>query len=101
MFRFKCYPDGGDEFEVVARSRAITAWENAPGRPKGSRRSISDLKDLQMTDYVDLAWFAATKQEQTGLDITEWRDQVDVEFEKYDDDDAADDPEAGPTRKAL
>jgi hypothetical protein len=50
-----------------------------------------------MADYVDLAWFAAERAKKTDLAITQWREEVDVELEKYDQDD---DPEAGPTRKA-
>lgn len=95
MFRFTCHPDGGKKFEVVALSRAITAWENAPGQPKGARRNISNLKDLGMADYVDMAWFAAARAGDTDLDIKSWREQVDVELEKYDTDDG--DDEAGPT----
>lgn len=95
MFRFTVHPDGGDSFEVVARSRAITAWENAPGQPRGTQRSVGELtKSFKMADMVDLAWFAASKAEQTGLDLPQWREQVDVELEKYDEDD----DEAGPTR---
>ena len=92
MFRFTCRPDGGEPFEVVALSRAITAWENAPGRPRGSHRSVGELtKDFKMADMVDLAWFAADKAGKTGLDLLAWREQVDVELEPYGDD------EAGPT----
>jgi len=100
LFKFTCYPDGGDEFEVVARSRALTAWENAPSRSKGVKRSIGNLSDLGMADYVDMAWFAASRAGKTGLDITEWRDQVDVQLEKYDDDEHTADNEAGPTQQA-
>lgn len=100
MFKFSCYPDGGEEFEVIARSRALTAWENAPAQRKGVKRTIGNLSDLQMADYVDMAWFAASRSGKTGLDITEWRDQVDVQLEKYDDDDYDADAEAGPTQKA-
>jgi hypothetical protein len=94
MFRFTCRPDGGESFEVVALSRAITAWENAPfGQPRGTKRSVGDLtKNFKMADMVDLAWFAADKAGKTGLDLVQWREQVDVELEKYGDDD-----EAGPT----
>jgi hypothetical protein len=93
MFKFTCRPDGGESFEVVALSRAITAWENAPGRSRGSHRSVGDLtKDFKMAEMVDLAWFAADKAGKTGLDLIQWREQVDVELEKYGDDD-----EAGPT----
>ena len=42
----------------------------------------------------ELAWFAANRAGLTGLDLPGWRDQVDVEFGKYDDEDA----EAGPTQ---
>jgi hypothetical protein len=95
MFRFTCRPDGGESFEVVALSRAITAWENAPfGQPRGTKRSVGELtKNFKMADMVDLAWFAADKAGKTGLDLIQWRDQVDVELEKYGDDD----DEAGPT----
>jgi hypothetical protein len=95
MFRFTCRPDGGEPFEVVALSRAITAWENAPfGQPRGTKRSVGELtKNFKMADMVDLAWFAADKAGKTGLDLIQWRDQVDVELEKYGDDD----DEAGPT----
>jgi hypothetical protein len=93
MFKFTCRPDGGESFEVVALSRAITAWENAPGQPRGSQRSVGELtKSFKMTDMQDLAWFAADKAGKTGLDLIQWREQVDVELEKYGDDD-----EAGPT----
>ena len=96
MFRFTCHPDGGEPFEVVALSRAITAWENAPGQnPRGPKRSVGELtKSFKMADMVDLAWFAANKAGKTGLDLPTWRDQVDVELEKYGDDE---DDEAGPT----
>jgi len=95
MFKFICHPDGGESFEVVARDRAITAWENAPGQPRGTRRSVGDLtKNFRMTDMSELAWFAANRAGLTGLDLPGWRDQVDVEFGKYDDEDA----EAGPTQ---
>lgn len=94
MFRFTCHPDGGEKFESVARSRAISAWEKAPGQPKGSHRSVGDLtKNFEMAEMVDLAWYAASRAGQTRLDIVEWRDQVDVELEKYDEDDE----EVGPT----
>lgn len=96
MFRFTCRPDGGEPFEVIARSRAIAAWETAPGQPKGTQRSVSDItKNLKMREMVDLSWFAASKSGLTELDITQWRDQVDVELEKYEDDE--DDEGAGPT----
>ena len=92
MFKFTCYPDGGEPFTVLARSRAIAAWENAPGQPKGTRRSVGDLTErLKMTDMIELAWFAADKAGQTGLDLSQWKDQVDVDLEPYDDE------EEGPT----
>ena len=94
MFRFTCRPDGGEEFEVVALSRAITAWENAPGQARGTKRSVGELtKNFKMADMVDLAWFAASKAKLTQLDLPTWRDEVDVELEPYDEDD----DEAGPT----
>lgn len=94
MFRFTCHPDGGKKFEVVALSRAITAWENAPGQVRGAKRSVGELtQNFKMADMVDLAWFAANKAGKTELDLATWRDQVDVELEKYDDED----DEAGPT----
>ena len=93
MFRFTCRPDGGEKFEVVALSRSITAWENAPGQ-RGPKRSVGELtKSFKMVDMVDLAWFAADKAGKTGLDLASWRDQVDVELEPY----GEDDDEAGPT----
>ena len=89
MFRFTCHPDGGEPFEVIARSRAITSWETAPGQPKGTQRSVSDItKNFKMRDMVELAWFAADKAGLTELDLPTWREQVDVELEKYDDDEA-------------
>ncbi len=95
MFRFTCHPDGGESFEVVALSRAIGAWENAPNQPKGRRRSIGEFtKNMQMSEAVDLAWFAASRTGKTDLDVVQWREQVDIEFEKYGDDDEDD---AGPT----
>lgn len=100
MFRFTCRPDGGEPFEVIARSRAIAAWENAPGQARGAKRSIGEFtKNFTMHDTVDLAWFAASRAGLTGLDLPSWRDQVDVELEKYGDDED-DDDEAGPTREA-
>jgi len=93
MFRFTCHPDGGEPFEVVALSRAITAWENAPGQVRGTKRSVGELtQNFKMADMVDLAWFAADKAGRTGLDLPSWREQVDVELQPYDEDD-----EAGPT----
>lgn len=95
MFRFTCYPDGGESFEVVARSRAIAAWENAPGQPRGTKRSVGELtKHFRMADMVDVAWFAASKAQQTGLDLPTWREQVEVDLEKYGVDN---DDELGPT----
>jgi len=95
MFRFTCHPDGGEPFEVVALSRAITAWENAPGQGR-TKRSVGELtQNLKMADMVDLAWFAASKSGKTGLDLAQWREQVDVELERYGDED---DEEAGPTQ---
>lgn len=95
MFRFTCYPDGGESFEVVARSRALAAWETAPGQPRGARRSLGDLtKNFRMADMVDVAWFAANKAGQTELDLPTWRESVEVELEKYGTDD---DDELGPT----
>ena len=92
MFRFTCRPDGGEKFEVVALSRAITAWENAPGQVRGTKRSVGELtKNFKMADMVDLAWFAASKGGKTELDLRTWQEQVDVELEPYEDD------EAGPT----
>jgi hypothetical protein len=99
MFRFTCRPDGGEEFEVVARSRAIAAWENAPGQRKGPKRSLGNLAELGMADYVDMAWYAASRAGKTDLAITQWREEVDVELEKYDQDDEDADPEAGPTQR--
>jgi len=94
MFKFSCHPDSAPSFTVVARSRAIAAWENAPGQPKGERRSLGDFtKNLSMGDTVDLAWYAASRARLTELDIIQWRDQVDVDLEEYDD---AEDG-AGPT----
>jgi hypothetical protein len=96
MFKFKCKPDGGKAFEVNAESRAIAAWETAPGQPKGTRRRIGDIHErLDMAAMVDLAWFAASRAELTQLDIKEWRDQVDITLEAPDEDD---DAEAGPTQ---
>lgn len=100
MFKFKCEPDGGEPFEVIAKSRAITAWENAPGQPRGQKRSIGEFtKHFTMSESVDMAWFAASRVGLTGLDLPQWREQVEVEFMKYGDE-AADDPEAGPTPEA-
>ena len=83
MFRFTCHPDGGEPFEVIALSRAIAAWENAPGQ-RGPKRNVGDLtQSLKMADMVDLAWFAADRAGKTGLDL-------------YGDED---DDEAGPTRE--
>ena len=97
MFRFTCHPDGGESFEVVARSRAITAWENAPGQPRGTRRSVGDLtKNFRMADMTDVAWYAASRAGQTDLDLPSWRDQVEIDLERYDDED----DEAGPTQSA-
>lgn len=94
MFRFQCYPDGGESFEVVARDRAITAWENAPGQPRGTRRSVGDLtKSFRMTDMSELAWFAASRAGLTGLDLRGWKEQVDVEIKPYEEGD----DEEGPT----
>lgn len=88
MFTFKCSPDGAESFTVRASSRAITAWENAPGQAKsGPRRSISALAgDARMTDLTDLAWFAASRAGLTSLDIREWHDQVDIDVEGDDED---------------
>lgn len=98
MFRFTCQPDGAEPFEVVAKGRAVAAWENAPGQPRGTRRSVGDLtKHFRMSDMIDVAWFAASKAGQTDLDLPGWRERVEVELEKYDDDDE----EAGPTDLAL
>lgn len=92
MFRFTCAPDGGEPFEVVAKSRAIAAWEKAPGA-KG--RSLGTLADVvRISELVDLAWFAAARAQLTSMDIVTWREQVDVDVERLDDD--ADG--GGPTR---
>src|SRR5689334_8773939 len=98
MFTFKCSPDGGEPFTVRTGSRAITAWENAPGQPKSApRRSISTLaENARMTDLTDLAWFAASRAGLTPLDIREWRDQVDIDVEK-DEDDEDDEGDLDPT----
>lgn len=98
MFRFTCHPDGGPSFEVVARSRAITAWETAPGQPKGEpQRTLSDVtKNMKMTYMVDLAWYAAERAGQTDLDIITWRKQVDVDLERYEDDEG-EELGSGPT----
>jgi hypothetical protein len=97
MFRFTCHPDGGESFEVIARSRAITAWENAPGQPRGTRRSVGELTEkLKMADMVEVAWFAAAKAKLTDMDLPTWQNEVDVELEKYDEDD---EDEAGPTQE--
>lgn len=96
MFKFKCKPDGGKKFEVNAESRAIAAWENAPGQ-KGPRRKVGDIHErLDMAAMIDLAWFAASRAELTQLDIKEWRDQVDVTLLAPDEDD--EDDESGPTQ---
>lgn len=102
MFKFTCHPDGGASFEVVARSRAITAWETAPGQAKGQpQRTISEVtKNMKMVYMVDLAWYAAERAGQTSLNIIEWRDQVDVDLEKYEDDEG-DELGAGPTTPAT
>lgn len=98
MFTFTCIPDGGERFTVRATSRAITAWENAPGQPKsGPRRSVSTLVEgMRMTDLTDLAWFAAARAGMTPLDIVEWRDQVDIDVKQEDQDDD-EDSGSGPT----
>ena len=98
MFKFKCEPDGGEPFEVIAKSRAIAAWENAPGQPRGQKRSIGEFtQKFTMSDSVDLAWYAASRAGMTGLNIEQWRAQVEVEFMKYDEDDAEEVPtEATP-----
>ena len=94
MFKFTCFPEAGEQFEVIARSRAIAAWENAPGQTKGTKRSIGDFTDsLRMTDVTDLAWYAADRAGLTGLNLPQWREQVDVELAAY----GEDDDEAGPT----
>lgn len=97
MFWFTCHPDGAEPFKVEAKSRAIAAWEKAPGQPKGSQRTVGDLTDhFAMAEMVDLAWFAADKSGLTSLDINQWREQVDVELEPPDDDEAADPTPAAP-----
>jgi hypothetical protein len=85
---------------VRTGSRAITAWENAPGQPKSAkRRSIATLvEDMRMTDLTDLAWYAASRAGKTPLDITEWREQVDIDVERDEQDD--DEDAAGPTQVA-
>lgn len=97
MFRFTCRPEGGKKFEVIARSRAITAWETAPGQPKGQpQRTVSDItKNMKMTYMVDLAWYAAERAGLTELDIVAWRDQVDVDLERYEDEEDKEDDELG------
>lgn len=84
MFTITCEPDGAEPFTVRTTSRAIAAWENAPGQPKTQpRRSISTLlENMRMTDLVDLAWYAASKQAMTDLDIVQWRDLVDIDVTK-------------------
>lgn len=92
MFTFVCKPDGGEPFKVEAASRAIAAWEQAPGS-KG--RSVSALSEnMRMSELVDLAWFAADRAGKTGLDIKTWREQVDINVVPGEDDD---EDEAGPT----
>jgi len=100
MFTFKCKPDGGEPFTVRTGSRSITAWENAPGQPKsGPRRSISTLAETpRMTDLTDLAWFAASRAGMTPLDIHEWRDQVDIDVEKNEEDEDGEDGGLNPTQ---
>lgn len=98
MFWFTCHPDGAESFKVEARSRAISAWEKAPGQPRGTSRSIGDVTEkLQMAEMVDLAWFAADKAGLTDLNIEQWRAQVDVDLEAPDEDD---DGKVGPTPAA-
>jgi hypothetical protein len=92
VFTFKCSPDGAEPFTVKTGSRAITAWENAPGQPKSQpRRSISTLAEApRMTDLTDLAWYAASRAGLTSLDIREWQDQVDIDVRKNDEDEDSD-----------
>lgn len=105
MFTFTCIPDGAEpekerRFTVRTTSRVITAWENAPGQPKSAkRRSVATLlEDMRMTDLTDLAWYAASRAGLTPLDIVEWREQVDIDVEKDEQDD--DEDAAGPTNAA-
>lgn len=94
MFTFTVHPDGGEPFVIEAKSRAIAAWEKAPGS-KG--RSLGQLAEtMRMTELVDLAWFAADKAGLTTLDRREWAEQVDVDVEKSDEDGEI--PPTPPTR---
>lgn len=99
MFTIKCEPEGGEVFTVRTTSRAITAWENAPGQPKTQpRRSISTLvENMRMTDLVDLAWFAASRQSMTDLDIVQWRDLVDIDVTREDQESDDEESGVGPT----
>jgi hypothetical protein len=100
VFNVRVRPDGGEPFEVETTSRDIVRWE--AGGNRQTPRSMSRLSDeLRMTDVTDLAWYAASRQGLTTLDLRQWREQVDIDItSKPGDDDEDDDDDSagvGPT----
>ena len=91
MFDFKIIPDGGEPFEVSAKSRDIVQWE---------RRFRSNLGRLQqtmsMSGLTELAFVAAQRQGLFQGDYKSFEDSVDLDLLGDDEDES--ESEAGPTR---
>lgn len=80
MFRLKVEPDGGEPFEVEAKSRDVVRWEKLPPERGAPPRNVGRLESAaRMTDLTELAWCAAERRGLTSLSLKEFLDQVDVD----------------------
>lgn len=84
MFTFKVIPDGGEPYEVAAKSRHIVEWE---GRFKRSLKAVQE--SMSMTALTELAYVASSAQ---GLgpsqDWATFKASCDIDLTSDEDDDA-------------
>lgn len=85
MFKFTIKPDDGEQYEVVAGSRDILAFEKA-----GRGRTLTQLSENpKMDDLYALSFLAAKRQGLFEGPREMWDASVDLDFEE---DQAATDP---------
>jgi hypothetical protein len=90
LWTFECYPEDGEQFEVEAVSRDVVLWE------KSSKHTLKYLYDaMPMTELAKVAYLAAKRLELFDGTLSEWRESVDINLKKRDDDD---EEEVDPTQ---
>jgi hypothetical protein len=94
MFTFRIEPDGGEAFQVTAKSRDLVRWEQGvglPGRPAGRPRSLASVQqDMSMSALSEIAFVAARRAGKFDGDLHGFQDAC--EFELISGDEAESDP---------